>query len=108
LPAKALCQPPQQWLAHRVRQQAGSYRFCVWRGCSVVCHCSCFPRKKPELLFPSIANIRTNAVQFALANPDDGFIDFPDKDLPAMSINMTILLTLIVSFSIALAGVVHI
>jgi hypothetical protein len=107
LPAKALCQPPQEWLAHRVRQQAGSC-FWVWRGCSVVCHCSCFPRKKPELLFPSIANIRTNAVQFALANPDDGFIDFPDKDLPAMSINMTILLTLIVSFSIALAGVVHI
>jgi hypothetical protein len=72
------------------------------------CRCICFPRKNPELLFPSIANIRTNAVQFALANPDDGFIDFPDKDLPAMSINMTILLTLIVSFSIALAGVVHI
>ena len=73
-----------------------------------MCRCNCFHHKNPELLFPSIANIRTNAVQFALANPDDGFIDFPDKDLPAMSINMTILLTLIVSFSIALAGVVHI
>jgi hypothetical protein len=66
------------------------------------------PAKNPELLFPSIANIVTNAVLFARANPDDGDIDYPDEDLPAMSINMTILLTLIVSFSIALAGVVHI
>lgn len=66
------------------------------------------PHKKPELLFPSIANIVTSAVLFARANPDDGDTDDPDKDLPAMSINMTILLTLIVSFSIALAGVVHI
>ncbi|OCX19730.1 hypothetical protein BBI10_15200 [Pseudomonas graminis] len=59
-------------------------------------------------MFPSIANILTNAVQFACANPDDGDTDYPDKDLPAMSINMTILLALIVSFSIALVGVVHI
>jgi len=62
--------------------------------------------RRLELLFVSIANIRRNAVHFVLADRDHGDIDSPNKDFP-MSINMSILLTLIVSFSIALAGAVH-
>ncbi|WP_162770503.1 hypothetical protein [Pseudomonas abietaniphila] len=57
-------------------------------------------------MFVSIANIRKNAVHFVPADRDHGDIDYPNKDFP-MSINMSILLMLIVSFSIALAGVGH-
>ncbi|MFK3794939.1 MULTISPECIES: hypothetical protein [unclassified Pseudomonas] len=52
----------------------------------------------------SIANIPRSTVHFVEATRDHGAIDEPNKDFP-MSINMTILLMLIVSFSIALAGV---
>jgi light-regulated signal transduction histidine kinase (bacteriophytochrome) len=56
-------------------------------------------------LIVSITNIRKNAVHFAGAVQDHGNLENTNKDCPPMSINMTILLMLIVSFSIALAGV---
>lgn len=52
----------------------------------------------------SIANILENAVHFPIADWDHADIDYPNKDFP-MSINMSILLMLIVSFCIALSGV---
>jgi hypothetical protein len=54
----------------------------------------------------SIANILENAVHFPIADWDHADIDYRTRISP-MSINMSILLTLIVSFSIALAGVGH-
>ncbi|MDH0749547.1 hypothetical protein N5D61_24790 [Pseudomonas sp. GD03842] len=47
-----------------------------------------------------------SAVHFVRQARDHHVIDPLNKDFP-MSINMTILLMLIVSFSIALAGVAH-